>query len=232
MKASRGPYAKGVAKRAEILRAALAVIARHGYRKTSTRELAAAAGLSEAGMLHYFGSKEKLFEEVLRARDEADQARITAPGPGSGDSTGGDSGAGDSGAGDSGAGGSGAGGRLGGGAGDSIDGLRAVVRHNGTVPGLVQLYSTFSAEAGDPEHSSHEFFVDRYARLRATLADAVRTRQSAGTFTRDADPDTIATLLIALSDGLQVQSQYALPADPANLFTHLLNLLSTPKRDS
>ncbi|MFG1911249.1 TetR/AcrR family transcriptional regulator [Kribbella sp. NPDC048928] len=199
MNGSRGPYAKGVAKRAEILRAALAVIARHGYRKTSTRELAAAAGLSEAGMLHYFGSKEKLFEEVLRARDEADQARITASG---------------------------------GGAGDSIDGLRAVVRHNGTVPGLVQLYSTFSAEAGDPEHSSHEFFVDRYARLRASLANAVRTRQSAGTFTPDADPDTIATLLIALSDGLQVQSQYALPADPANLFTHLLNLLSTPKRDS
>jgi hypothetical protein len=112
---------------------------------------------------------------------------------------------------------------------DSIDGLRAVVRHNGTVPGLVQLYSTFSA---DPEHSAHEFFVDRYAHLRATLADAVRARQSAGTFAPDADPDTIATLLIALSDGLQVQSQYDLPADPANLFAHLLNLLSTPKRDS
>lgn len=194
MNGSRGPYAKGVAKRAEILRAALAVIAQHGYRKTSTRELAAAAGLSEAGMLHYFGSKEKLFEEVLRARDKADQARITSS--------------------------------------DSIDGLGAVVRHNGTVPGLVQLYSTFSAEAGDPEHSSHQFFVDRYAGLRATLADAVRTRQSAGTFTPDADPDTIATLLIALSDGLQIQSQYDLPTDPATPFTHLLNLLSTPKRDS
>ena len=200
MHGARGPYAKGVAKRAEILRAALAVIARHGYRKTSTRELAAAVGLSEAGMLHYFGSKEKLFEEVLRARDEADHARITAAERGA--------------------------------AGDSIDGLRAVVRHNGTVPGLVQLYSTFSAEAGDPEHSSHEFFVDRYARLRAALADAVRTRQSVGTFTPDADPDTIATLLIALSDGLQVQSQYNLPADPANLFTHLLNLLGGPPRDS
>src|SRR2546422_9248639 len=74
--ASRGPYAKGVAKREEILTAALEVIARHGYRKTSTRELAAAAGLSEAGMLHYFGSKEQLFEAVLRARDEADLARV------------------------------------------------------------------------------------------------------------------------------------------------------------
>src|SRR6266540_686147 len=65
--ASRGPYAKGVAKREEILTAALEVIAQHGYRKTSTRELAAAVGLSEAGLLHYFGSKEKLFEAVLTA---------------------------------------------------------------------------------------------------------------------------------------------------------------------
>ncbi|MFF0267432.1 TetR/AcrR family transcriptional regulator [Kribbella sp. NPDC004536] len=194
MATSRGPYAKGVAKRAEILRAALEVIARHGYRKTSTRELAAAAGLSEAGMLHYFGSKEKLFEEVLRARDEADMERIDAT--------------------------------------DSIDGLRAVIRHNGTVPGLVQLYSTFSAEAGDPEHTSHDFFVDRYATLRSRLAETVRTRQSEGTLTADADPDTIATLLIALSDGLQVQSQYELTTDPADAFHHLLDLLSAPPRNS
>ncbi|RZT12039.1 TetR family transcriptional regulator [Kribbella sp. VKM Ac-2569] len=191
---SRGPYAKGVAKRAEILRAALEVIARHGYRKTSTRELAAAAGLSEAGMLHYFGSKEQLFEAVLRARDEADTARFET--------------------------------------GDSIDNLTAIVRHNGSVPGLVQLYSTFSAEAGDPEHGSHEYFVERYAGIRAALADAVRARQADGTLNASADPETIATLLIALSDGLQVQSQYELQADTGDLFSHLLDLLGGPTRDS
>ncbi|WP_427892620.1 TetR/AcrR family transcriptional regulator [Kribbella sp. GL6] len=194
MASSRGPYAKGVAKRAEILRAALEVIARHGYRRTSTRELAAAAGLSEAGMLHYFGSKEKLFEEVLRARDEADAARFADE--------------------------------------DPIDGLQAVIRHNGTVPGLVQLYSTFSAEAGDPEHTSHEYFVDRYATIRTRLAATIRTRQSEGTLTPDADPGTIATLLIALSDGLQIQSQYALTTNPADAYHHLLNLLSVPPRNS
>jgi AcrR family transcriptional regulator len=194
MASSRGPYAKGVAKRAEILRAALEVIARHGYRKTSTRELAAAAGLSEAGMLHYFGSKEQLFEAVLRARDEADMARFET--------------------------------------GDPIDNLTAIVRHNGSVPGLVQLYSTFSAEAGDPEHGSHEYFVERYAGIREALADAVRARQDAGTLKASADPETIATLLIALSDGLQVQSQYALQADAADLFSHLLDLLGGPTRDS
>ncbi|WP_350275372.1 helix-turn-helix domain-containing protein [Kribbella sp. HUAS MG21] len=191
---SRGPYAKGVAKRAEILRVALEVIARQGYRKTSTRELAAAAGLSEAGMLHYFGSKEKLFEAVLRARDEADLHRFETA--------------------------------------DAIDNLTAIVRHNRTVPGLVQLYSTFSAEAGDPDHKSHEYFVDRYAAIRETLATAVRARQAAGTFNPTADPEAIATLLIALSDGLQIQSQYDLTADPADLFDHLLDLLASVDRFS
>jgi len=38
--AQRGSYAKGIAKREEILTAALDVIARNGYRRTSVRELA------------------------------------------------------------------------------------------------------------------------------------------------------------------------------------------------
>ncbi|TCO50442.1 TetR family transcriptional regulator [Kribbella antiqua] len=184
---SRGPYAKGVAKREEILTKALEVIARHGYRKTSTRELAAAVGLSEAGLLHYFGSKEQLFEAVLRARDEADLERL-------GDE-------------------------------DVVGGLVKIVRHNRDVPGLVQLYSTFSAEAGDPQHGAHEYFVERYQRLRESLADSIRTRQAAGTISTAADPEKIATLLIAVSDGLQIQSQFSLDDEPAEVMEHLLALL-------
>ncbi|HEY9365766.1 MAG TPA: helix-turn-helix domain-containing protein [Agromyces sp.] len=72
--ARRGSYAKGVAKREEILTTALDVIARNGYRRTSVRELADAVGLSQAGLLHYFSSKEELFQEILRKRDEVDAA--------------------------------------------------------------------------------------------------------------------------------------------------------------
>lgn len=68
----RGSYAKGVAKREEILTRALDVIAREGYRGASVKELARAVGLSQAGLLHYFGSKEELFTEILRKRDEVD----------------------------------------------------------------------------------------------------------------------------------------------------------------
>ena len=47
----RGPYAKGVAKREEILGVALDLFARDGYDKTSFREVARATGLSQAGLL-------------------------------------------------------------------------------------------------------------------------------------------------------------------------------------
>jgi AcrR family transcriptional regulator len=74
----RGAYAKGVAKREEILDAALTVIARNGYHRTSVRDIAEAVGLSQAGLLHYFASKEALFAEVLRRRDEVDRERMPA----------------------------------------------------------------------------------------------------------------------------------------------------------
>ncbi|GAA3210550.1 TetR/AcrR family transcriptional regulator [Oerskovia jenensis] len=70
--AQRGSYAKGIAKREEILSTALEVIAREGYRGASVKELADAAGLSQAGLLHYFDSKDELFTAILRKRDELD----------------------------------------------------------------------------------------------------------------------------------------------------------------
>lgn len=74
--ATRGAYAKGVAKREEILDAALAVIARNGYQRTSVRDIAEAVGLSQAGLLHYFASKDALFVEILRRRDDVDRERL------------------------------------------------------------------------------------------------------------------------------------------------------------
>lgn len=66
----RGSYAKGLAKREEILDAALESFVDKGYDRTSVREIARAVGLSQAGLLHHFPNKESLFLEVLRRRDE------------------------------------------------------------------------------------------------------------------------------------------------------------------
>lgn len=76
--AARGPYAKGKAKRAEILDVALDVIARQGYTGATVKELADAVGLSQNGLLHYFGSKDALFAEILRHRDEVTAIEVDA----------------------------------------------------------------------------------------------------------------------------------------------------------
>lgn len=68
--AARGPYAKGLAKRAQILDAAVEVIEREGYSGATVRQLSEAVGLSQNGLLHYFGSKDALFTEILRHQDE------------------------------------------------------------------------------------------------------------------------------------------------------------------
>ncbi|GAB4583675.1 TetR/AcrR family transcriptional regulator [Nocardia sp. IFM 10818] len=72
--AKRGPYGKGIERREQILEAALKTIAERGFLATSVAELAAAVGLSQSGLLHYFGSKEELFVAILRKRDEIDAA--------------------------------------------------------------------------------------------------------------------------------------------------------------
>ncbi|GAB0103707.1 TetR/AcrR family transcriptional regulator [Nocardia sp. JMUB6875] len=79
--AKRGPYGKGIERREQILEAALRTISERGFLATSVAELAEAVGLSQSGLLHYFGSKEELFVAVLRKRDEIDASILDEPGP-------------------------------------------------------------------------------------------------------------------------------------------------------
>lgn len=73
--AQRG-YAKGRAKRREILDQAMALFGETGYRGASLREIAARCGLSHPGLLHHFPTKESLLLAVLEHRDQVDSARL------------------------------------------------------------------------------------------------------------------------------------------------------------
>ena len=68
--ATDGRYPKGVLKREQILDTALEVFADEGYRGTSLRTVAARCGLSVAGVLHYFDSREDLLTQVIARRDQ------------------------------------------------------------------------------------------------------------------------------------------------------------------
>lgn len=167
---ARGSYAKGVARREEILRVALAVFAREGYRGTSLREVAREVGVSLPGLMHYFASKEHLFAAILRVRDAVDSEEFAATGSQ-----------------------------------DAIEGLVAVMRHNSDVPGLVELYLTMAAAAGDPAHPAREFFVEHVAGVRRSLVEVVRERQAEGVVREELDAEHVARIMIAIADGLQVQ---------------------------
>jgi AcrR family transcriptional regulator len=69
-------YPKGRARRREILRIASEYFAENGYDAATIFAIAAACGISRAGLLRYFPDKEALLEGVLRYRDEEDRARF------------------------------------------------------------------------------------------------------------------------------------------------------------
>lgn len=192
--ARRGAYAKGIAKREEILTTALDVIARHGYRGASIKQIADAVGLSQAGLLHHFGSKEDLFVEVLRKRDEHDTAVALAAFAEHGVT-------------------------------GALDAFVGVMRANADVPGLVLLYSALAVEAADPDHAAHAYFRDRRELFRTALAGGIRQMQDDGALDARLDPDTLATAIHALADGLQVHSLIEPDLDMAGVIQHVVGTL-------
>lgn len=69
-------YAKGRAKREEILQAAIVLFGEVGFHAASLRELASRVGMSHPGLLHHFPTKVALLEAVLDHRDTVDQADL------------------------------------------------------------------------------------------------------------------------------------------------------------
>lgn len=199
----RGPYRKSATKREEILAAALEIIARTGYRGASVKAIGEATGLSPAGVLHHFDTKERLFVEVLRARDKRDEARLRARREAGTDES-----------------------PI-----RPLNHFAALMRSNTEVPGLVELYCALAVEAADPTHEAHDFFAERRVAGLKTLAGAVRNMQEAGRLTTRIDAESLATALHALADGLQLLWLVDPDVDMADVITSLLEALGTEEPD-
>lgn len=176
-----GQYAAADSRRAAIIDAALALFAKAGYLNSSLAKIAEEAGTSATVITHHFGSKQRLLMAVLEAREEHTVRTFGRldPGPGSGSG------------------------------GDDVRALfrevLALAAYNLTQPGLIQLYTRLSAEAGDPSHPAHTYFAERYERVAHSLASALQRAVEAGQLKPGADPEGIAREILAVSDGLQVQ---------------------------
>jgi AcrR family transcriptional regulator len=164
---------RGARSREAILEAALPLFARQGYRGASLASIASAAGLTQAGLLHHFRSKEDLLLGLLDRRDHDDGKRLSSLpiGPGL----------------------------------DYLDRLEELVRHNQTAPEVVRLFTTLVGEGTSDEHPAHEYFADRYQRIRARAVRTLREGQASGEIRDDVDLDAIVPVLFAVMDGLQIQ---------------------------
>lgn len=87
----------------------------------------------------------------------------------------------------------------------TLAGVIELARLNATEPGAVEIYCVLSAEATAPDHPAHEFFVERYASLRASMTTTFERLQADGRLREGVDPRKAAVRLLAIWDGLQVQ---------------------------
>jgi AcrR family transcriptional regulator len=83
--------------------------------------------------------------------------------------------------------------------------LQDLVKVNQQRPGLVQLFTVMVGESINPEHPSHDFFVQRYRALRKAMISFFEQDAVWEGFESDVDKEQLVVLIIAVLDGLQVQ---------------------------
>ncbi len=99
------------------------------------------------------------------------------------------------------------------------------IRDNTAVPGLIQLYARLSAESTEASHPSHEYFRERYESIRSAAVEGIRKAQELGQLNTGLDPERVATMLLALEDGLQIQWLFSDDVDIAAHVGYFLELL-------
>lgn len=72
---SAGKVSKGERTRERILSSALTLFSEKGFATTSVRDIAAHAGITHAGLLHHFPSKDEMLVRVLAYREQQEHTR-------------------------------------------------------------------------------------------------------------------------------------------------------------
>jgi AcrR family transcriptional regulator len=110
--------------------------------------------------------------------------------------------------------------------GSLFDALLELAGRNEQRPGLVRLFTVLSAEGVEPEHPGNAWFVERYQRLRERMTAELAEEQRQGRLAADVDARSLATLILAVFDGLQLQwlldpGEVDMVGTLARLFAHL-----------
>jgi LacI family transcriptional regulator len=160
------------ATRAAILRAALASFLERGFQGASLRDIAERAGITHAGLLHHFRGKDELLLAILAQQDADTEARAA---PELDPYTGPDL---------------------------VLRFLDRAVQERHRSPDLVLLRNELLAAAGRPDNPAHDYFRQRYERVRESLTANFAARVEAGTLRPGLEPAQVAALWQAVIDGL------------------------------
>lgn len=159
-------------RRQLILDEAIQLVSQLGYHGLTVQALAKCCGLTNGGLLHYFGSKELLLVAVLEERDRREAEIIAAEvqSAGEGESEGGYSRS------------------------TLLRMFRAIAARSVAQPELVRLLNVLQLEALHEQHPAHDYFTRRQAMVVGEFATAL-----AGNV---AEPVATARAVLALLDGL------------------------------
>jgi AcrR family transcriptional regulator len=166
-------------RRQQIVDEAIRFIGRLGYHGFTIQELARQCGLTNGGLLHYFGSKEQLLVAVLEERDR----RAAAVVPTEVDFR-----------------------RDAGGEGEYsaqtvLQVFRAIVAQAVAEPELIRFFAVLQSEALDPAHPAHDHFLRREAMVLDEFANLLVGHVD--------DPVATARCVYALISGLERQWLWA-----------------------
>lgn len=93
-----------------------------------------------------------------------------------------------------------------------LDSLNNLVIKNEDNPALTRLFTILVSESIRSDHPSHEYFVDRYQMIRRTFTDYITGLDD---WEISVDIDALASILVAVMDGLQIQ--WLLDPDSVNM---------------
>ncbi|MCI2177494.1 MAG: TetR/AcrR family transcriptional regulator [Bifidobacterium psychraerophilum] len=179
----RGSYSKGIARRKQILQAALTIVAVDGFDQTTLSKISKAVGITDVGVLHYFDSMDDLMIEVLRQRDidavmESSASVLDLDSQMS---------------------------RFGRDPAWSLRYLIEVMDRNSRTPGLIELFAHMAVKASDPKSPAYRYFKHRGTVERKLFGHVLRNLIKDEHLQTKMSPDELSRVMQALLGGLQVQ---------------------------
>ncbi len=162
-------------RRDQILEESIRIVGERGYYGFTVQELAQRCGISNAGLLYHFGSKDQLLLEMLQEFERREGAAIAelAKHAEREDKRGGLS------------------------APALLDLLRTMALRGTTQREIGRLHLVLQSETLDPGHPAHALYKKRQAKMLAFFANLISPHVDT--------PRSTARLLVAIMDGLALQ---------------------------